>query len=237
MKMFRKILCTALVVALIATVMMTAMAETVTLYMQGKDNGTNFYQSLDVQNVTKNTKITNIKSSNKNVMKVLALHKSTSTYKSLDTGKTETSYGASITVNLKKLGTATVTYKKDGEPVSQKYAVKAYSNPISSLVLTGISSKNLKSRFDQHGIADPLSLTKNAGAGKLKAKAASGWVITSVSWRDQAEDCEHYYFNYRGVSSCALNVPKMIKGNGYHISIDLRNKATGGTLYVSMNIG
>ncbi|MBR6221698.1 MAG: hypothetical protein IKQ80_14125 [Clostridia bacterium] len=236
MNMFRKILCTALAVALIAAMMLTAMAETATLYMRGKDNGTNFYESVELQNVTKDTRITDIKSSNKKVMKVLSLRKTTSTNKVYGTGKTEKSYGARISVNLMKLGTATLTYKQDGKRMSQKYVVKAYSNPISSLVLTGISDKDLKARFDKHGLADSLSLTKNASAGKLKVKAASGWVITSVTWRDQAEDSERCYYSYRGASSCTLSTPAMVKGNGYYLSVDLRNKATGGSQYVSISI-
>ena len=237
MKLFRKIICTALIVALIATVMLTAFADTMTLYMRGKDNGTTFYESVEVQDVTKDTKITAIKSSDKTVMKVMSLRRSTYTNKDMDTGKSTKSYGATISVNLKKLGSATLTYKQDGKSKSQKFVVKSYTNPVSSFVLTGISNKNLKSRFDKHGLADALQLTRNASAGQLKVTAASGWVITSISWNDTNKNHDHSFYCYNGVSSYALNVPKMTKDGRYYITVDLKNKKTGGSQYVSLSVG
>ena len=237
MKMFRKLLCSALVVALIAVTMVAAFADTRTVYMRSTDGNSTFGEYVSLDNVKKDSKITSVSSSNTSVMKVIRLNRSTNTNYTYADKKTTTNYGAEFYVNLLKVGSATLSYNLDGAKKTQKFVVKKYTNPISSLVLTGINNNNLKSKFAKGSYGNSISLTKDAKAGKLTVKAASGWKIRSAYWEDYSKNIEYEFYAWgNGVSSCSLNVPKMIKGKSYYVSVSLINTKTKGTNYCSISI-
>lgn len=232
MKMFRKLLCAALLVALIVATMTTGLAATKYFYMS---NGYYTSGSISIP-LTKNSKITSVKSSNTGVMKVSSLWQSTTVDEDFDENKTTKRYSADIYVGLLKKGSATLTYKLDGVKKSQKVVVKKYSNPVRSLVLSGYGSKNLKSLFAKEGNAT-LTLTKNAKAGKLTVKAASGWRISSGAWYDNETYAEYdFYAPEKGASSFTLSVPKMAKGGDYSVEIDFVNTSTKGALRIALDI-
>ncbi len=241
MKMFRKLLCAALAVALIAVTAAGALAAAVdqTLYRTNSE-GT-LYDYVYLQQVDAGSNITGVSSSNTKVMKPVSLNRGTNsqsvyTYEDGKTQKTK-SYSAYLYVKLLKKGKATLKYTVDKTKYTRTYQVKNYVNPLSSLVLTGVGTTNLKSKFAKYNFVS-ATLKKNAKAGKVKAKAASGWKIRSVEWQDCKNNTRYLYSNGgAGASSVSLNVPKMLKSGYYNVTVRCVNTADKGELYVEYEIG
>ena len=238
MKTFRKLLCTLMVAMLFVATMASALAEdTITIYLNSKDGGYT-YNSFDVNDVKPDSKITSVKSSNKEIIELNSMYTSRSSYYyfSDKTTRDNNPY-VDISVYAKKAGKATVTYKVDGEKKTQKFVIKDYTNPVKSFILSGISTKNLKSVFDSNSYNN-RTLKKDAKAGEMTFKAASGWKITSVYWEDYTNQCEYEFYTWggKGVSSVTLNVPEMLKDNEYYINCNFVNTKTNGRLNVSYSI-
>ena len=126
----------------------------------------------------------------------------------------------------------------DGKTYKKKITVKGYTNPVKSLVLTGVSSKNLKSYFAKNYYND-MNLSKKAKAGYMKVSAASGWKIKSAWWEDGAagQQYEFYCFGDNSASSVNLKIPAMKKAGKYYANMRFINTTTGGEQYIHLNIG
>lgn len=231
MKMFRKLLCTALVVAMIAATMLTAIAETRTFYMNGQ-NG-NVFTRIYLDDVRK---LASVKSSNKKVLVPVLVKSSNYNNHYLVTGQGKDNNGNSceIGVKLVKPGTAKLTYKADGVAKSDTFKVLAYVNPVKSFVVSSVSSKNLASAFNRDGY-NSGKLKKNTKAGKFIVVAKTGWVITDARWHDDQNDYGYSFYSWgrKGVSRCSVNIPAMKKGNNYYVDATLRNVKNGGTVDVT----
>lgn len=234
MKMFRKLLCAVLVVAMLAATTMIAFAESRTVYLVGDGYKTDWVYNWD----TKASQVTSIKSSNKSVALPYVLEGNNYSYKYLDKSQEDrTDHSIDIGVKLLKTGSAKVSFKVNGKKTEVSYKVKAYTNPVKTFKITPYSSSNLKSKFAKKATVD-AKLTKSTNAGKFVVEAATGWRITEARWHSNSEDYGYRYYAWgEGAKKVSLNIPAMKKGNSYYCSVEMTNKANGGTitLYYNMN--
>ena len=150
---------------------------------------TNRYTCVSIENLTKKSKITDVKSSNKAVVefrRVCYHHSSYSTSYSDGTDAQDyKSYYAYIELTAKKAGTATLTYKVDGKKYTTKVVVKPYKNCLESLQVTGINSgKNIASKYKKsHEVYSRNS--KAYSRIKIVAKAKSDCTIDRLYFCNQ----------------------------------------------------
>ena len=150
---------------------------------------TSRYTSVYISNLTKKSKITDVKSSNKAVvefMRVKYHHTSSTTYSDGSDGYGYNDYYAYIELTAKKTGTATLTYKVDGTKYTTKVVVKPYKNCLESLQVTGINSgKNIASKYKKSNWVD-FRNSKTYSRIKIVAKAKSGCTIDCLFFHNQA---------------------------------------------------
>ncbi|MCC8045605.1 MAG: hypothetical protein LIP12_08930 [Clostridiales bacterium] len=194
-------------------------------------------------------KVTSPKSSKTSVASIYSLSNNTNVYKGYEyTYSDGTSRSATISLRLKKAGSATISYKIGSTTYKTKVTVKAYTNPVKKITLTNVNSgKNFSSKTKSNAYVynnDSLSLSKTTSSAKLTLTAASGWKISSISvsdsiyTSDSSMSTSQYTSFYRsyssGVSSVKdLNVGKLTKGRSHYLSVTFVNSSTGGTLTVS----
>ena len=252
MKMLRKLLCVALIVAMIAVTAMVAAAEgtgtaadagtdavsaaTRTLYLDSKDFIAPVYDYFSIDGLQKSDKVTSVKSSDKQVLKVVSLQKGTRSTRNYEDKTTKNTYSTQIYVRLLKAGTATLNYKLNGEERAQTYTVRKYVNPIKSLVISGIDNTNLKTLFARN-CYDGIKLAKTAQAGRMTIKAANGWRIRYAYWEDNTKNIERQFTaGGKGVSACYIELPKMSRKGSYYVGVSLVNLATKGEKLIGLSI-
>lgn len=137
-------------------------------------------------------------------------------------------------------GTATITAKVGSQTLSKKITVYNYTNPLKSLVISGIEGgKNLASKFKKTSSVTGAALTKNTTIKKITAKAASGWVITNMQITSNREDdYANHYHSYRNSPTkatlkCAMTLEK---GKYHYVYINLVNKSNGGSISLHYSI-
>ena len=141
--------------------------------------------------------------------------------------ETSDDFYAYIGLKIKKLGKATISFKVDGKAYKKVITAISYENPVKSLQVTGINTKNLKSQFAKKNSAE-ATLTKNAKAGAIKVTAAKGWKITRIYWQDYSDYSDRGYgFGSRGVASASMAIPAMKKNTSYYIYVQLLNADLG----------
>ena len=150
---------------------------------------TNRYTSVSISNLTKKSKITDVKSSNKAVVEFRRVeyhhYSSSTTYSDGSEGYGYNDYYAYIELTAKKTGTATLTYKVDGKKYTTKYVVKAYKNCLESLQVTGINSgKNIASKYKKSNMFESKN-SKAYSRIKIVAKAKSGCTIDRLYFCNQ----------------------------------------------------
>lgn len=163
-KTFKKLTC----IILTAIMVCTTMAFTVsaasgpsyskrqTVYMTSK-NSNSSYTSIYVGNLTSSQKISksSVKSSKSSVLAPYSLYRNTYSYENQYfergmKGYKGSDYSYSIELRAKKAGSANISFKIGSKKYTSKVTVKAYTNPISSLTVTGVknrSSSNLAGKF------------------------------------------------------------------------------------------
>lgn len=243
MKNIRKLLCAILAAALLILTALPALAEIefdsspVTVYLSDKEGSSYVWADFSVWGLEKDSKITDVKSSNKKVVQVYSVQHSQGKTKYTEEDREDSEwYDAYIENKALKAGTATVSFKVDGTTYKKKITVKGYTNPVKSLVLTGVSSANQKSKFAKGDYAN-IPLKKNAKAGYLKVSAASGWKIRRVYWYDRTDDDWDTYRQFssgKGVASVKMPVPAMKKTGRYNVEVEFVNTKTGGTKYINL---
>ena len=242
MKNIRKIVCVLLAALLLVLTAAPAFAVTIDapakVYLDGKN--TEGYADIWISDLSASSKITNIKSSDTKVVKPSSLNYSTWSYTNLDDDwedEDSTEYSADIGCRAIKPGTATISFKVDGKSYSKKITVLGYVNPIKSLVISGFSKANLKSKFTKEDYLQQI-LKSNAKAGQIKVKAATGWKIKSISWSDGGANGDERSMNVKsGRSSMNLAIPAMKKTGKYYIDIEFYNTKTKTTKYVYVRFG
>ena len=243
MKVSRKLLCALLAAALLILSVAPAYAVTVdtkdtTIYLGSKDGSTTYTYSLNLYDLPAGAKITDIKSSNRNVIGIHRLRTTDTVQKYFEsTQDDQKDHEASIEVRGLKKGSATVSFKVNGTAYKKKFTVLDYVNPIKSIQVTGTSNANLKTKFAK-GDSGSCKLTSNAKAGYVKVSAASGWKIMDLEWSQHNNDYNSRYFYYsEGVSSAKLPVPAMSKSGHYFVWLALVNTKTNGMLSLGLYLG
>ena len=250
-KTFKKLTC----IILTAIMVCTTMAFTVsaasgpsystsqTVYMTSK-NSTGNYVSIYVGNLTSSQKITksSVKSSNNAVAQPRSLYRSTYTYENQyltgnDKGYKGSGYSYSIELNAKKAGNANISFKIGSKKYTSKVTVKAYTNPISSLTVTGVkngSNSNLAGKFKNESYSS-LKLSKNVKNATVTCKSASGWKITRIGTYDENNKLQRSISTRNaGASALSLHAGNLTKNQRNEITVDLINTKTGGSLSCTM---
>jgi hypothetical protein len=239
----------ALVTALTA-VPLTAQAavnapSSVTVYQASADSNYSGFQSINIANLSKDSKITNVKSSNKSVAELYSLeydadvYSNTTEYLSSDaesTSRNEEYYSASLTALLKKTGSTKISYTIGKKDYTTALTVKKYTNPLKTLKITGIkngSSSNLASMVDQASHAY-VALNKNQKNASVTLEAKKGWVISYANVY-AADNGTTYTVSSSesGLSSISLNIGALNKNTAYQISISMKNAKNNGTIFIS----
>lgn len=126
-------------------------------------------------------------------------------------------YGAVAFIPQKK-GTATISYKVGKKTYKAKVTVKAYTNPLSSLKISGVSSgKNIASKAKKTDRVK-VKLKKTVNNATVQATVKSGWTISQVSFRGQKSLSTHY-ISPVGKRSATLRLGKIKKGGKYYVDV------------------
>ena len=251
-KMFKKLTC----IILTAIMVCTTMAFTVsaasgpsyskrqTVYMTSK-NSNSSYTSIYVGNLTSSQKISksSVKSSKSAVLAPYSLYRNTYSYEnqyfeSGMKGYKGSGYSYSIELRAKKAGSANISFKIGSKKYTSKVTVKAYTNPISSLTVTGVkngSSSNLAGKFKNENYSD-LKLSKNVKNATVTCKASSGWKIRRIGTYDTNNKLQRSISTSAqgGISALSLHAGNLIKNHINEITVDLVNTKTGGSLSCTM---
>lgn len=234
MKLFKKLLCTVLAVAMLLSVAAVAFAvevpEAVTFYRSSTYADDSSFGFFSLYGMNSDTKIGKITSSKKAVATVYGVERYSGYWEGYEYDDTSSWDDATVQLRLLKAGTTNITSKIDGNSYKTKVTVKKYTNPVKSFVITGIGSKNLKSAFAKRSYND-APLTKAAKKGNIKLKAASGWKIESIAWRNDSTGQSYHFSSYeKPVSSVTLPIPAMKTTINYSIEFTMINTKTDASI-------
>lgn len=238
MKNTHRLLCALLVAALLILSAVPAFAEPYVdsdpekiMWSTTEKTSSYYTDSIYIGNLTKKSTITDVKSSKPSVVSIdyVRKYKDTSETTYFDPSKKETysSYYAYIGLKIKKLGKATISFKVDGKAYKKVITAISYENPVKSLQVTGINTKNLKSQFAKKNSAE-ATLTKNAKAGAIKVTAAKGWKVNRIYWEDYSNYNDRgYSFGGDGVATASMGIPAMKKNTSYYMYVQFQNAELG----------
>jgi len=188
-------------------------------------------ESISIQ-ADKATKISNLKSTNKTVVKPSSYSINKSTQVDED-GKDKSSnqYGYAY-FSAVKPGTATVSFKGGSTTYKQNVIVKKYVNPLKSLK---INNNELVSMIKNSAYGAQASAAKTI---KVNATAASGWKIKNISVYNSLDNgsADMYRYYYNGTSKGSLTFSGYNTKKYGSVSIRLENKKDGGEISVSVNL-
>lgn len=136
-------------------------------------------------------------------------------------------YGAFIGLQIKKAGTATVSFRigKGKKVYSTKVRVKPYENPLKTVRIAGIKNgagTNLAGKIKMRNKAN-LRLTSTKKA-VVSLTAKTGFKITQVLVYDAKTQDYTEARNYNGASSVSVNAGRFVKNRPYRITITCRDK-------------
>ena len=127
-------------------------------------------------------KISNVKSSNKSVAKILNYGNTDNKYNYFHSSPTalKNRKDSYISYQVKKPGSSTISFKVGSKTYKSKIKILKYVNPLSSLTITGFNDgKSFHKKFNQATDID-LEVKKSVSNAKLTVKAKKGWVITGL---------------------------------------------------------
>lgn len=237
MKLTRKLLCTALLAALLLAVAAPALAlempKSITFYKGGGDEDSNVGR-IPLTDIDVSSPITNIKSSNKSVATYGWLNRDVRLY---DEEGSSGTFGldGGLYINLKKAGDTTISLKTEGKTYSTKVKVVKYANPVKTFIVTSLENKNLKSKFAKRNYA-VYEMTAKSKAGTFKLAAASGWKIVRASWEAEDTDDRYSVACSAGVSKLDVPVPPMKLNQNYYFRAAFKNTKTKGIVYIEYYI-
>ena len=237
MKNTRRLLCALLVAALLILSAVPAFAEPYfdadpqKIVWSTTEKTDSYYVYLYIGNLTKKSTVTDVKSSKPSVASIYYVEKSKysseTTYYDPENKEKYEEYYANIGLKVKKTGKSTISFKVDGKTYKKVITAISYENPVKSLQVTGINTKNLKSQFAKKNSAE-ATLTKNAKAGTIKVTAAKGWKVKSIYWQDYSNyDDRQYSFGGDGVATASMGIPAMKKNTSYYMFVRFQNAELG----------
>ena len=137
-------------------------------------------------------------------------------------------------------GTAKISYKIGTKTYKRTLIVKAYTNPVSSITLTGVyKGKNFASKCKNKLPDQPkLSFPSTVSGATLKVKPKSGWLICNAYLEDETVGRSYSIDSFNDpLSSVSLKVGKLDPTHSIYIDIDFVNAATGAHLDWYFRIG
>ena len=142
-----------------------------------------------------------------------------------------TTYRYEVGMRFNHAGTAKVTYKIGKKSYTLKIVVKAYTNPISSITMTGINKgKSFASKCKTEMPYYPkLSFPSVVKSSTLKVTAKTGWKVTSIGFNDRTAG-KSKRLSDSGLTTMSLKLGKLDPTHEYSLSITLENTKTGAYL-------
>ncbi len=216
------------------------------LYMTNSSSYT--YTNISVNNLTKSQTIakSSVKSDKKSVAVPYYLERSTSSYSyktEYFSGSSPYSYSSNyysyyIGLQLKKTGTAMISFKIKGISAAQKsqVTVKKYVNPVKSMKISGISG-DLKSKTAKAAYVSGLKMTKTTKNATVKITPAKGWKISSAEVYDSANERYTRTYSYsKPMSSATLNVGTLTKNKSYSVYVTFVNSSNNAEIRCTYQI-
>ena len=167
-------------------------------------NADRHYANTEYIKIRLQGKVSEVKSSNENVLKAKK------------DGKT-------IEVTFKNAGNATLTYKRYGKKYAVKYRIVNWANPVSSLKIGSYEYANAIGRIK--GNHDVIIDGDEGFSGKVYVKPASGWRLVKI--RSEA-GYEGTISNGASINSSGKALPVFI------LNVKLKNTRTGAVESVRM---
>jgi len=204
-----------------------------TVYATQKKYGN--YVDIYVGDLNANSKITDVKSSKKNV----AVPKSVTYYGNAcedfeDEKAGESSYYAHIRVRLLKKGTTKISFKVDGKKMSTTLKVLPYTNPVKKADLYGVSNgKNLVLKMAKYTKNESFLTLNNSGtvkSARIELEAKSGWKITEVSSINYGTGETDIIARTKGVKKATLQLGTLLPNKASAILVTFKNTKTKATL-------
>lgn len=249
-QLVKKVFAAALALTVMFTMLAPATAEAAVTYSKSQTlyrtiKSGSSYTGISVGGLSKSQTIkkSSVKSSKTSVAKPWYLARSTSSYKtehfsSNMTGFGYNSYSYTIGLELKKAGKAKISFKIGNKTYTSTVTVKNYTNPLSSVTVTGVNSgKNIASRLNSSSSCSTLKLKKTTKNAVVKVKPKSGWKITNISVENSQTGDTMSISNYgnKGVSNASLKLGTLTKNKKVTLRINCVDK-TGASVYVDYNI-
>jgi hypothetical protein len=238
------VLATALGSAPLAVQAAVSAPSNLTFYMDSKSKDMTTFSYIYIYDLSKNSEITNIKSSKKSVVGLESYRKSSyvSTYsvESLSSDEepyssNDESYSATIEMTLYKAGTSNITYTIGKKNYTTKVTVKNYTNPLETVEISGLKngkSSNLKGLVDSASSASGLKLKSAQKDAKINLAAKKGWKISSVTLYEGDYNFSESIYSEDGVSSVTMNPGTLKKDANYTLWINVYNEENGGELTI-----
>ncbi|SFB73021.1 hypothetical protein [Butyrivibrio sp. YAB3001] len=197
------------------------------------------------------TKISKLKSSNKNVrIYGYSTYSNSSQYYYADingnfvpstySGGNNNKY-IDINATSLKPGYAEISFTSGKTNYVAPVTFLGYQNPLASLKITNVSGgKNMASKFANSSyVSNRFKVTKG-GVIKVNATAANGWEITYISLNNRTNNSNDNYSIYRNyanaVTKASVAHPEYNNKKDGYVGITLRNKKNGGTMHIGMNL-
>ena len=152
----------------------------------------------------------------------------------------EVSNDYNIYLNIKKAGTAKVSFKVGNKTYVSTVKTLPYTNPNSSLTITGVkngSSSNLASKFKNSAAGAQCKVNKAQKNAVITCKAASGWKIVDIYFSNKNTNIGRDIYKNKGVSSLSLRAGNLVAGQKGYVDIQLVNTKTGGMQYCTLYLG
>jgi hypothetical protein len=216
-------------------------------YLSGKNSTKQ--ATIGVYHLSKNSKVTNIKSSKKSVVKLSSctlysfISSGNTTYLDSDAENSSWNdpyYYAEIAYTAKKAGTSKITCKVGKKSFTTKITVKNYTNPLKTVKISGLKDgkdTNLKGLVDSDSTASALTLGSTQKDATIEIATKKGWAITSAELYDNNTSTTYSAGNWSGqLSSVTLKPGTLKKGGNYSLSITLYNLKDYGTISVTYTI-
>ncbi len=147
-----------------------------------------------------------------------------------------------LTMKMLKTGSSNISFKSGKKSYVKTFNVKAYQNPLSSLVISNVNSgKTVHSSFK--GINTASFNSKKATKVSVTAKAKGNWMIEEIRISDtiSSKDSENgtveakrTYTN--GTKKAVISTNHYNSKYNGKVTISLYNKADGGTMTIDAYI-
>lgn len=215
------------------------------LYMSSKSHYMSSYATLNVSCTKSSEKIkkSSVKISKATVAEMVAIVRGqqksqTEFFSNYGQDQVQTRYDYQLNLRLLNPGKTKLSFKVGEKKHTITLNVKAYTNPIKKLTITGVSGgKNLASKFDYANYCPDLNVPAKVNKATINVTANRNWKIVGIVFAD-AQNSESYAYQNSGVMTKAkgkLSVGTLRPGRVYECSVMLRHK-NGGIISCAMRV-